>query len=165
MKIQLRATVPVVLFFVLAAVGLICLHARFKDFRETIVYGSSLFGGGAAVYALLLNVQARRAGAANRFIERYNEPSFENLRKALAEHIRGKDVDEHSRRSLLNFFEELALAVNNREADEQLLRGFFLSISGKCYRSVEAYIKTAREQGSQPTAFCEYESLYKRWNG
>jgi hypothetical protein len=55
----------------------------------------------------------------------------------------------------------MALAVNSKEADEKIARGFVFSISGKFYRAMEQQIHELRVRGSQPTAYVEYEGLYR----
>jgi Domain of unknown function (DUF4760) len=165
--IQFRISIPIFSVVVLLGIVLIATYARIKEYRETIQFASGLVGGGAAIYALLLSVQTRRSAAASRFVERYNDPSFAELRKVLsAEVYPGSDhtPDPQGISALLNFFEEMALAVNSKEADEKIARGFFFSVSGKFYRALELKIIELRKTGNQPTAFVEYEKLYRRWN-
>jgi hypothetical protein len=165
--IQLRISIPILSIVVLLGIVLIATYAKIKEYRETIQFASGLVGGGTAIYALLLSVQTRRSAAASRFVERYNDPSFAELRKVLsAEVYAGTDhtSDPQGISALLNFFEEMALAVNSKEADEEIARGFFFSVSGKFYRALEQQIVKLRKEGNQPTAFIEYEKLYRRWN-
>lgn len=165
--IQFRFSIPIFSVLILLGVALVATYARIKDYRETIQFASGLVGGGAAIYALLLSVQTKRSAAAARFIERYNDPSFAELRKVLSREVYpGPDhaPDPQGISGLLNFFEEMALAVNSKEADENIARGFFFSVSGKFYRALESQIIELRKTGNQPTAFVEYERLYRRWN-
>jgi hypothetical protein len=165
-SIQFRFSIPVVLVVALLGLAVIVAYARVREYRDTIQFASGLVGGGVAIYALLLNVQTGRSTAASRFVERYNDPSFAELRKVLSKAIStpSHTPEPHSIRSLLNFFEEMAISVNSKEADEKLARGFFFAISGKFYRALEGEIRELREAGNQPTAFVEYEKLYRRWN-
>jgi hypothetical protein len=163
--IQFRFSIPIFVVLVLLGIAAIIVHARIKEYRETIQFASGLVGGGAAIYTLLLSVQTRRSSAASRFVERYNDPSFAELRKAVSK----ASTDPHtlspqSVRSSLNFFEEMALAVNSKEADDAVARGFFFSIAGKFYRAMEEQIVELRKAANQPTAYVQYEKLYRRWN-
>jgi hypothetical protein len=165
--IQFRFSIPIFLVLVVLGVVLVVTHARVKEYRETIQFASGLVGGGAAIYALLLSVQTRRSAAASRFVERYNDPGFAELRKVLSREVYpGPEhaPDPQGISALLNFFEEMSLAVNSKEADEKIARGFFFSVSGKFYRALENQIIELRKTGNQPTAFVEYERLYRRWN-
>jgi hypothetical protein len=165
-SIQFRFSIPLVVVVAIVGLTVIVAYGRVREYRDTIQFASGLVGGAVAIYALLLNVQTRRSTAASRFVERYNEPTFAELRKVLSKAIStpSHTLEPHSVRSLLNFFEEMAIAVNSKEADEKLARGFFFSISGKFYRALEGQIRDLREAGNQPTAFIEYEKMYRRWN-
>jgi hypothetical protein len=166
MNFEVKANVPILLLFLFGAALLVLAHALFPVYRPSIEFGASLLGGSAAVYALLLNVQARRASSASLYIQRYNDPGFSDMRKELSATLKDSSqvTDEHARGAMLNFFEELSLAVNNKQADEVIVRGFFYSISGKYYRALTPWISNVRNKSNQPTAYVEFERLYKRWN-
>jgi hypothetical protein len=164
---RITFSAPVLILIFLVALGLIICHVSLPQwYRDTLAFGSALVGGGAAVYALLLNVQARRAASAAHFIERYNDPSFGELRKVISISIRPgmpDPIDIHSAGAILNFFEELAIAVNSEEASDQAARAFFYTIVSKYFRAMEPWISEQRNSGNQPTAYKEYEKLYRRW--
>ena len=145
---------------------MICWHQRLgPSGRDTLKFGAALLGGVTAIYALLLNVQARRGSAATKFIERWNDPKFEECRKAISATLDGEfdKIEVHTTRHALNFFEELAICAHRKEADEEILRDFFYTVALMYFRSTHTWIKERRQLRNQPTAYIHYEKLYGRW--
>jgi hypothetical protein len=165
-RLQLRLSIPILIAFVGAGIVAVIAHYRWPEARKTIEFGAALLGGGTAIYALLLNVQARRASAAAGFITRWNEPNFDIYRRELgqavaANSIEGCDLDLI--RASLNFFEEMGIAVIRREADEAILKDFFWTVVLTFFRSTRPWIEKRRIEKNQPTGFSNFEELYKRW--
>ena len=167
-KISFRLSIPIAIIILLLGAGTIYLHSRLgPDGRDTLKFGAALLGGITAVYALLLNVQARRAAAANKFVERWNDPKFLDCRKVISQVVASDTVtdavDIDHFRVGLSFFEELAIGVHRKEADEEILRDFFHTVTLVFYRASRKWIEDRRRLKNQPTAYCEYEKLYTKW--
>lgn len=77
--------------------------------------------------------------------------------------LNAASIDNHSAREVLNFFEELAIAVNSEEASDEAARAFFYTIVSKYFIAMEPWIGEQRKTSNQPSAYKEYEKLYKRW--
>jgi hypothetical protein len=157
---------------VVAAVGLgaIWLHFHVGHDREkTIEFAAALLGGLAAIYALFLNVHASRVTAAARFIERWNDTRFDPYRAIWAQIIETKKIPwtkpEELRpvRVVLNFFEEMGISVNRKEADEELLKDFFLSLACDVFSATKHWIDQRRKHNPQPTLYEHFYKMATRW--
>ena len=167
-KINFRFSVPIALLILAVCAGAVYLHSRLgPDGRDTLKFGAALLGGVTGVYALLLNVQARRAAAANKFIERWNDPKFLDCRKSIGEVSNSGTItdaaDVHQVRIGLNFFEEIAISIHRKEADEEIVKDFFLTVMLVFFRASQPWIVERRKANNQPTVFCQYEKLYRKW--
>jgi hypothetical protein len=165
-RVQFRISMPLFIAFLGGAVIAITAHYRWPNPQRTIEFGAALLGGGTALYTLLLNVQVGRASAANSFVRRWNDPDFESYRKELAKAVdtNGTDgLDMTQIRACLNFFEETAISVNRREAEEAALKDFFFTVVLTLYRATKPWIEKRRDAKNQPTGYINFEELYKRW--
>ena len=75
-----------------------------------------------------------------------------------------QNLDSLHTTSLLNFWEEMAIAVLAKEADEGLLKEFFFTPVIRYFMTVKGYIDDKRTRTGQTTAYIKYEELNKRWS-
>ncbi len=169
LSIKIRFYVPIVFVLAVAGIAAVFSYARAgASMRQVIEFGSIVLGGIVGIYGLLLNVQSARNASARKFIERWTDPQFGPYRKVLSQMVHGKDPTLHSLDrqaivAILNFWEELAIAVLRGEADESILRDFFYTPALVCFRASENWIGETRKQLNQPTAYTSFEKLYRRW--
>jgi hypothetical protein len=75
-------------------------------------------------------------------------------------------ADPEKRQNLfaaLNFFEEIALAVNMGLADEEILRRMYRFTVVRGYGSVAPWVKKRRDEAEAPRIWTEVERLYESW--
>ena len=173
MKVRVQVAIPVMLFFVVIEGALIVLHYWADDHqRKTIEFTAAIVGAGTAIYSVLLGVHSRRTAVSGSFIERWNSPTFNQSKRAYVQ-AAGKvkadpaaHLEPNDRAAIitvLDFFEDLSLAVLMGRADEDTARGFFYSIVTVAYAELEDWVKRVRIRYNQPTAFQHSEELYNRW--
>jgi hypothetical protein len=98
--------------------------------------------------------QARQA--AQRYIERWNSPAFEDRKGDLRLFFSGMKAAEQMRESLLSilsFFEEIALAVASHSADERMLQRFFGTSLLHIYDRASPFIHELRAGSNQYALF------------
>lgn len=141
----------------LAAVLVVFLyHAGDVRRRSSIELALTVFGGGAALYGLLLDVFTMRTVCAARFIERWNDPQLCGMRETMRRLASASGLPEGGARSDLdsaraevaNFFEELAILVLHKGADKHLLKDFFRSPEARqaTAHSVRAFREVVRNR-------------------
>ena len=64
---------------------------------------------------------------------------------------------------LLGFFEEMALAIKNRAADEGKLKSFFESAVSQSFGNLEQWIVNERKVDNDYTYYVELQWLALRW--
>jgi hypothetical protein len=64
---------------------------------------------------------------------------------------------------LLGFFEEMALAVKNRTADEGKLNSFFRSAVCQSFGNLQVWIENERKVDNEYSYYVELEWLAGRW--
>ncbi len=78
------------------------------------------------------------------------------------------NVDIKARRllivSVLNFFEELAIAVLRGSADEDRLKLFFSAIASQSFAKLEDWIRNERKIDNEDGYYTQFEKVVKRWN-
>jgi len=155
--LNFRFSVPILVLIAILAIAAVAIHTRANAVnRETINFAASLAGGMAAIYALLLSVQTSRSSAARKLIERWNNPSFAEYRLEAGEAVQAGSLDKRNLekiRRVLNFFEELAISVHRREAEEAILQDFFQTTVDRFFRVTEAWIMDRRKTHNQPTGY------------
>lgn len=166
-QIQIRFSVPALVIIVLLAGGVVYLFAvSSPDHREAIKFAAALLGGATAVYSLLVSAQSTRNAAARKFIERWTDPGFADYRKAISELADSNSLAGLNRQmilAILNFWEEIAIAVLSKEASEALLRDFFRSAAVKCFLVTKDWIAEQRIKHNQPSGYIQFERLFERW--
>jgi Domain of unknown function (DUF4760) len=105
---------------------------------------------------------------AERYIERWNSPTFENQKTELVLFLNGTKTAEEVRKPLLlllNFFESLAMDVLSRSADETALRRAFEAAIILLYDRASDFINQIRVKSSDPSVYSATEKLVHRWRG
>lgn len=114
------------------------------------------------------------------FISRWNDPSFgkkkvinllrqahdkanSEINKFIVDEV-DKDNDLKAEvNTILNFFEEMALAINSKLVNENTLRGFFRGIVLTHVEKFYPWIKRRREVSNREDVFQSLTELYKTW--
>jgi hypothetical protein len=168
MRIPIKFYIPVLLLLSVVACAAAYVHWTVtSDKSKTLEFSAALIGGLAAVYGLLQSVQQRRAALAARFIERWNSPDFAPYQAVVRRTIDAKSpptAEPHLTAFMLNFWEEVAVAVHAKEADERLLKQFFYTTVLTYYAACRGYITGIQRDLNQPTAFVEFTRLARRWS-
>ena len=112
------------------------------------------------------------------FAQRWNDPRLVNVRKnwaAVREEISGKSADEINAffkekaklriatAFVLNFFEEMAIAIHLGVADEETLKRIFRTMVVGCYKDLSPWIGKRREKKKRLRIWVEFEDLYDSW--
>lgn len=167
MRLPIKFYLPVLVILAAMASGAVFLHWTLTpDKSKTIEFSSAIIGGGTAIYALLLNVQGRRASSSAEFIRRWNSPDFQPYRVVVGEVLASNSVDGKDLqmiRMTLSYFEEVSIATLRKEADESILKDFFWTVATRFFVATKPWIEKRRTDNHQPTMFAEYEKLHVRW--
>jgi len=148
MQLRIRFYVPVLsILVVIACVAAYWHWTLTSDKSKTVEFGGAMIGGVTAIYALLLNVQGRRAAAAAEFIKRWNSPDFQPYRVVVGDVLASNSVDGKDLqliRTVLSFFEEVSITTLRKEADEALLKDFSSSEVLSSYPTVDRYSQNSK---------------------
>jgi|TARA_R110002167_G_scaffold95474_3_gene254198 hypothetical protein len=87
-------------------------------------------------------------------------PEVEISKFAYKEHASSDEA--LSIRYILNFYEYLAVGINNKVYDESILKESMYTSLINVYERCESFIDVIRKNG-QKTAFCNFEGLAKNW--
>jgi len=155
-----------------------CLH---PEWNENIKFGATVLAAAFALFEFLQKTQHDRFESAGEFIKRWNDPVIDSVRKEvrsiltdalLLEPLIRKsenhvfNQDQKDKRSqligVLNFFEELALAVHKKRADERYLYDFFSVTVKMVWTKFTPWIDADRRFGDA-SYWDEFEALAKRW--
>lgn len=120
---------------------------------------------------LEISAQNRRAELAFRFIERWNEPSFVEMRIPVVAFLRKSKGFEELRAKIesdavfsasftlvLNFLEELGIAWNRNNLDRDLCINFFGTMTDAYYTTFSDYIEHRRAQLS-PRVWAQFTAM------
>jgi hypothetical protein len=151
--------------------------------RESIAFLATITAGAFALFVYLKGIEEKRSQAADKLIERWNAPSFRVIIDATRAIVEGdKDSSELGRpkyalktasatdtalrgnmQTVLGFFEEIAISVIVKTADEEKLRRFFEAVIPAGYDGFEAFILAEREIDKDPAIYKECQKLVERW--
>ena len=159
---MLWRTTLAVLFILVAAGSLGVWHFTAPaDSRPSIQLAASVVVAGAAIYTLYLRVETRRATSASRFIERWNDQSFADLRArvsdVLTKKLDPKEATQEQRTGIFmisDFFEEMSIAVHGGGVKGKGSQGVLLHSTDPHLRSsctVDQYPETPQGSSSTPT--------------
>jgi len=172
----------VVVLFVLGEVPLVIAYHRAPTaWQSTIVFAASVLGGAFALFSYLKNIEEQRRQASDRLVQRWNEPSLAPLKEPLREILEGRlqtatlqrgpgvtlTADVLKSRSavvnILNFYEEIAILVHTKGADEERLRRFFGAVVVDGYAKLESWIQHERQLDNRQQYYRDLEQLAARW--
>lgn len=178
-------SVTKLLILVGMAIILTILFYEYGQLRTTIVFGASALGVAGAIYSALLaseNLQGvikhRQLDFSFGYMVRWNDPAFSKLKhrwREILEVIRGRSPEDIEKLlnenkedrttavDVLNFFEEMAIAIKFGTADELILREAFHGIIIDYYSTAEPWIERHRAAKARPRFLCELEELRDKW--
>ena len=183
---RVTVTVGVALALLSAIIAVIYYTVPDAYKGAIIVFGTGLAASGAiagAIYmgrtlTLYIESEARNTEEVTfRFTERWNDPQMFHSRDVCRQIMDMKDKPEHERkkelndnenlrknvRPVLNFLEELALAVRIERTDSDLSKRMFAGIVISVYHVAEPWIKDQRLTRNRPQLWSELEWLYRKW--
>jgi len=174
------------LFLPLEGVLLWAYHNAPDNWKETIIFGATIIGGAFALYSHMKHIDETRSKAAQKLIERWNNPSAEfelmkdTLRKVNAGTLDVTSVmltraangaivlpaDMPARNrvvGLLGFCEEVALLVRTDDADNELIRRILYGVLKRTYELYLPWIEGERKAADDEDLYIELEELIKHW--
>jgi hypothetical protein len=127
-------------------------------------------------------IEENRSERADKLIERWNNPALatlkNRLRAVIEQQLNPSDIARNAKGAqltkdvlearadligLLGFFEEMALAIKNRTADEGKLRSFFESAVSQSFGNLHEWIQIERKVDNDYSYYVELEWLVQRW--
>ena len=182
MKIEIPSRWMVVgLFVIFETVMLIGFHFRNDRDRATIVFGATVIAGGFALYTFLQGIEERRSRNAQELIQRWNSAELVPMRLVLREITENRldpdtlkrpakgeitaETDEKRGRlvTILNFYEEMAIAALQKSANEDRLYEFFDAIIGQSAAKLQGWIEHEQRLDNEQDYYCEFLKLADRW--
>jgi hypothetical protein len=164
------------LFLLLEGILVVIYNYHDDHDRSTIAFAATVLGGAFALFTYLQGIDERKAQNAHRLIERWNNADMMEVRLVLLDimenrldpkNITRNDTTLLVKRSHLvtglNFFEELAIAVLKKTANEDRLKDFFASLVQQAFAKLEDWIRDERKVDNAPEYFCEFELLAAKW--
>jgi len=181
--VTVRLKVPWKLFilapFLVLEIGLLVAYHHFADARPIIVFAATVAGAAFGLNSYLTAIEDRRATVSSRFMERWNAPGFTEVRGAVRRLLRdevhlseimqdGKLSPEAARLrdcviAECNFFEEMAIAVLDRRADEDALFKFLRKTVAFTHHKLKDWIDHERKLWGVEEFFENYRQLADRW--
>jgi len=183
-----RANVPITVgisgILALLVIGLTGAHWWFPDYRDTVVFFSLAVTAAATLSAtfyvgtaLRMSVVQQSRGAAFGLMARWNSPELFHSRAdchrvldafrssgaaGVSEALKAENVQMNIRH-VLNFFEEVAIAVRTGHVDEELLANAFAGLIIRAYNALGAWITEHRRLTGRQKVWAELQWLYERW--
>jgi hypothetical protein len=174
------------LFLPLEGVLLWAYHTAPNNWKETIIFGATIVGGAFALYSHMKHIDETRSRAAQKLIERWNNPSAEfELMKDTLRNVRAgtlnvttvmltraangaivlpQDMAARNRVvGLLGFCEEVALLVRTDHADSELIRRILYAVLKTSYELYLPWIEGERKAAGDEELYIELQELIKHW--
>lgn len=170
------------LFATIEGCFLLAFHTASDHNRATLAFAATATAGAFALHTYLAGREERRSENAQVMIRRWNLPEMLEVRLILREitenrldpailqrSARGGEIlpDVDSKRAalvtVLNFYEEVAIAILSKTADEASLYAFFSGIVQQCATHLEGWIMNERAVDNEPAYYCEFLKLAARW--
>ncbi|MDA2924637.1 DUF4760 domain-containing protein [Acidobacteria bacterium AH-259-L09] len=174
------------------AVVILTLAYWYFDYSKTVQFLAIAAGVAAGILSAIYvgrglasaaaqrqaEVEARRVAGAFDFARRWNDPRLEEIRKTYGfarrsakgkapdqiDQILEKQVDlKEAVLAVLNFFEEMSIAVSTKTADEETLKRFFKTMVLICYNTLSPWITDRRRRLNRPRIWQDFEKLFDRW--
>jgi hypothetical protein len=172
----------IVLFVASEGALLYEFHNADDKWKQTIVFGASIVAGAFALFSYLKGIEQGRRQTAERLIDRWTDPSMMPLKDIVREitegHLdtaqlmrsgKGVKLDQSAlcARSkvigMLNFYEEVAIAVRIKSADEDILQRFFRAVILQAFDNLEVWIRNERTIDNESRYYVELEQLVAKW--
>lgn len=124
-------------------------------------------------------IKQKRLEIALRYLERWNNPQFHHVKIAAGKVLEIKEkkgeeavtallYEDATFRSnvtdILNFFEEIALAIDLEVVDEDTLKRAYSGLVHLYFMALQNFIEKRRNQFTNPLISIEVENLHKRWS-
>ena len=169
------------LFVIFETVMLVAFNSQTDRNRATIVFGATVIAGAFALYTYLQGIEERRAQHAHQIIQRWNSAEMLPMRLVLREITEDRLDPDTLKRSargeisaetdekrgclvtILNFYEEMAIAALQKSANEDRLYEFFDAIVGKSASKLLGWIEHEQRLDNEPDYYCEFLKLTARW--
>jgi len=145
----------------LISVLLIILYTNKPDWRKNLEFIASTLTAGAAIASAIYFVRNSEHESKNREKELKIDYTF------IHEKFESKDKNVNLKQQIvliLNFFEELAIAVENEVVDEKIVFDSYKSIISRYYNLFSTWIVEIRRLGNNNRYYKSLESLYQKWN-
>jgi hypothetical protein len=157
--------------------------------REVLVFLAAMLGGIGVLISAMNEIDARhqeiatrreqvdheRARGALQFVSDWNSPEFYHAKN------KGREVLEYFEKNghtdcefikerlqnlvdVLNFFEEMSIAIQLGHVDDTVAKRFFRSIVIHYWQVTEPWIKKRRAAKQNPRLLCEFDTLAKNWS-
>ena len=183
MRLEIPTRRVILGLFVIVEGGLLVgFHNASDHNRATLAFTATATAGAFALHTYLAGIEERRAENAQNLIRRWNAPEMLPVRLVLREITENRleaatlqrsakggemppDVDGKRAGlvTVLNFYEELAIATQHNTADEERLYAFFSGIIQQSATCLEGWIKNERAVDNEPDYYCEFLKLVARW--
>lgn len=185
MKMTIRISLvwaAITLFVVIEGSLLYEFHNVSDKWKQTIVFGASIVAGAFGLFSYLKGIEQGRRQTAERLIDRWTAPEMTPLKDVIREITEGHtdvaalmrpgkgaklDAATLTARSkivgMLNFYEQVAIAVQIKSADESILKRFFRAVVCQCFDNLEAWIANERIIDNEPRYFTHLAELAKSW--
>ncbi len=175
------ATRPLIVFIaaVIAGAGTLTTAINNIDQRAELAAREGENARRSAESLAATSHEARVAAALEVFY-RWNSPQFFHCKKGVRETLEKfkatSKIDDqleylagHADRwpnlfDMLNVFEALNIAIDNHVVDEPTAKRFFRSIVRRYWHQTEPIINKLRADHQNGRLYCEFESLFKRWD-
>ncbi len=186
-KITLTFSVNWLIAISLIGVTLVIAYALSPEAtRKVLVFAASVIAGIAGLFAAANAIDARlaavdlgRKAAALTFFERWNDPksyhrkigarkglkAIENLNQnSEFTAYEEKNPDDYQNiLDLLNFFEELAVAIRLGLADEEVVKRGFRGPITRTWHRTKKFVESRRSERNNARIWQELEWLSQRW--
>jgi hypothetical protein len=174
---RLSAKWVLLVLFLVVEFGLVrAFHHATKDNRETIAFGATVVGAAFALYTYMRGIDESRAQVSHHLIERWTSPDMVPMRAVLMDILEKRldpstlvraNKDLYDKRnsvvSILNFLEEVSIAVHRKAASEGRLRDFYGAIVRNSHDQLMVWIDTERDLDGNDKYYIEFEKLAIRW--
>jgi hypothetical protein len=184
---RVKFTIGTGIVLTLIGGAVVVAYIKHDNLRKVLEFSTTvaatvagLTGASYAAQSLTRNAEETKIDRTLSFISRWNDPGFEkklviqllrNIHDKPASVVKDfivKEVDEHNDlksevNTILNFFEEMALAINNKLVDENTLRDFFRGIVLTHIKSFNPWIEYRRSHSESKKVFQSLMELHERW--
>ena len=129
-------------------------------------------------YSQQQNLEIKRKLFSADLITQYNSPEMTKLSiisyalkkdikdlkpEEVIEYLEGNQKKKTAIVASLNFFEKLAISIDHKLADEDLLKDYFRGIIRNNYHALKGFIELKRKENQNNRIFENFEQLTDRW--